>query len=80
VKPRPKKQPECDRRFRRLEVSVIAYSPHRLSTILAADIILVMNQGRIVGRGTHEELLSQGDLYAGLFESQFKLGGKALKP
>jgi ATP-binding cassette subfamily B protein len=44
---------------------------HRLSTILAADLILVMDRGRIVERGTHTQLLSQGGLYAQLYETQF---------
>ncbi len=45
---------------------------HRLSTILAADLILVMNQGRLVEQGTHQELLAQNGLYASLYETQFR--------
>ena len=44
---------------------------HRLSTILAADLILVMDRGRILERGTHDELLAQGGLYAQLYDTQF---------
>jgi len=45
---------------------------HRLSTILAADVIFVLDRGRIVERGTHPELLARGGLYAELYEQQFR--------
>jgi len=47
---------------------------HRLSTILAADMILVVDKGQIVERGTHEELLAHNGLYARLYNEQFTKG------
>jgi ATP-binding cassette subfamily B protein len=44
---------------------------HRLSTIRNADLILVVDKGRIVQRGRHDQLLADGGLYAELYRTQF---------
>jgi ATP-binding cassette, subfamily B, bacterial len=45
---------------------------HRLSTILAADVILVVSEGKVVEQGTHQELLTRNGLYARLYNTQFR--------
>jgi ATP-binding cassette subfamily B protein len=47
---------------------------HRLSTILSADVIFVVERGCVVERGTHQELLGRGGLYADLYRQQFQGG------
>ncbi len=60
-------QDELHRVSRNRTTLVIA---HRLSTIVGADVILVLDQGVIVERGTHRELLAQGGLYASMWNRQ----------
>jgi ABC-type multidrug transport system fused ATPase/permease subunit len=43
---------------------------HRLSTVVDADVILVMDHGRLVEQGTHRELLDHGDVYRRLYERE----------
>ena len=45
---------------------------HRLSTIRSADQILVLEEGEIVERGTHEELLEKGGRYKQLYDKQYR--------
>ena len=61
-------QAALDRLVEDRTVVVIA---HRLSTVRRADRICVLERGRLVGLGTHEELLAQGGLYRKLYEMQF---------
>jgi len=52
---------------------------HRLSTVLSADVILVLDHGRLADHGTHAELLERGGLYATLYERQFLAQGPAVR-
>jgi ATP-binding cassette subfamily B multidrug efflux pump len=56
------------RLFMRDRTSIII--SHRLSTVKDADLIVVLDNGMIVERGTHDELVAQGGIYAGLYEKQ----------
>jgi ATP-binding cassette, subfamily B, bacterial MsbA len=57
---------------RLLEGRTVFVIAHRLSTIQRADRILVMEAGRIVQRGSHDELLARGGLYRHLHDLQFQ--------
>jgi ATP-binding cassette subfamily B protein len=48
---------------------------HRLSTVRDADLVLVIDGGRIVERGTHDDLIGRGGLYAELYQTQFRPQG-----
>ena len=54
-----------------LEGRTVLVIAHRLSTVRAADLILVIEDGRIVERGTHVDLLTHSGRYAELYRTQF---------
>lgn len=53
---------------------------HRLSTVIAADKILVIDRGKLIQQGRHHELLEQGGLYKSLYETQFRGDSLELNP
>lgn len=68
-------EPESERLIyeslqRLLEGRTALIATHRLSTVRGADLIIVMSRGRIVERGTHDELMRLRGRYAGMVEDQ----------
>lgn len=61
-----------------LEGRTVFVIAHRLSTVQGADRILVLDEGRLVDRGTHEELYERGGLYRRLYELQFEPGAAGM--
>ena len=62
-----------DRLMKGRTVLVIA---HRLSTVQSADVVIVVSDGQIVEKGSHEELLSRQGIYAGLVRRQLQISTK----
>jgi len=69
-------QQALERLMRTRTTFVIA---HRLSTVMKADLILVLREGRLIEQGTHDELVAANGLYGRLYRKQFKLDEEADK-
>ena len=67
----------------RTNINSLDYSPtlfivsQRASSVLHADLIIVLDDGDVVGMGTHEELLADCEIYRDIFNSQFTSGGES---
>ncbi len=72
----PNCEKPCNPMTKRSTVIIIA---QRVSTIMNSDLILVMNEGRIVGQGTHEDLLAHCKVYQEILESQLSVEEYSVK-
>ena len=59
---------------RQVHMGLSALLAHRLSSVIAADRILVLDQGKLVAHGTHSQLIKKNPLYARLAKLQFQNG------
>lgn len=55
--------------------TTVFYVSQRTASIQHADVILVLDDGRIVGKGNHQELLETCEIYREIYDSQFQKGG-----